>query len=271
MKKIGIFISFLLLYIQVFSQISSIIPSAKSIANTSVSDSKSWTAFNNPAMIGYVNKAEVGIQYENRFVLTELSTKNLSAALSTNYVNTGLSFSYFGYSQYHEMLFGLGFARNFSDKFAIGVQFNYLNAFFSASNNYKSAFFPQIGINICISPVFHLGFNTFNPFQTNISTEYITKRIPSIFSLGSEYFFSNELIWRVQIDKEISSNYRFATGFDYSMLDFLTVKLGAYANDYLVPCIGLGIKTGSFSFDLNGELHPLLGLNTIFSAKYHFH
>ncbi|MDO9152106.1 MAG: hypothetical protein Q7U47_00065 [Paludibacter sp.] len=270
MKKIVLVIFILLVYQVLFSQISGIIPSGNSIASTSVSDSRSWTAFNNPAMLGYVDKAEIGIQYENRFIIDELSTKSFQAAYSTQFVNMGLSFAYFGYSLYHEMLLGLGFARNFSDKFALGVQFNYLNAYFSATNEYKTAFFPQIGLNVSISPVFNIGFNTFNPFQINITTEYIIKRIPSVFSLGTEYFFSKDLVWRVQIDKEISSNYRFASGFDYEMLNFLKIKLGAYAGNYLVSCLGLGIKTGAFFFDLNGELHPLLGLNTFASVKYRF-
>lgn len=270
MKKLFILILELSFFPLCFSQISGIIPSANSIANTSVSDSKSWTAFNNPAMISYVEKAEMGIQYENRFIINELSTKSFQAAYSTDFANAGLSFSYFGYSLYHEMLIGLGFARNFSDHFALGVQFNYLNAYFSAINDYKTAFFPQIGLNVNISPVLNLSFNTFNPFQTNITTEYVTKRIPSVFSLGTAYSFADNLVWRVQIDKEISSNYRFATGFDYEMLRFLKVKLGAYAHNYLVPCLGLGFKTGAFHFDLNGELHPILGVNTLASLKYVF-
>lgn len=270
MKQFTILIIVLSLFQVCYAQISEIIPAASSIANTSVSDSKSWTAFNNPAMIGYVDRAEIGLQYENRFIINELSTKSFQAAIATSYVNTGISFSYFGYSLYHEMLFGLGFARNFSDKFALGVQFNYLNAFFSATNNYKSAFFPQIGLNVSISPAFHIGFSTFNPFQTNIKTQLITKRIPSVFSLGTEYFFSPELVWRFQFDKEISSNYRVATGFEYEMLNFLKIKIGAYAHNYLIPCLGFGFKTGSFYIDMNGELHPLLGLNTFASVKYRF-
>jgi len=269
-KRNVITIAVLFLYMQVFSQISQIIPTATSIANTSVSDSKSWTAFNNPALISYIDKAEIGIQYENRFIIKELSTKSFNAAYATDFVNTGLSFSYFGYSLYHEMLFGLGFARNFSDKFALGVQFNYLNAFFLASNNYKGSFFPQIGLNICLSPIFNLAFNTFNPFQANIKNEFTIKRIPSVFSLGTAYYFSDELVWRIQIDKEISSSYRFATGFDYEMLHFLKIKIGTYFNDYLVPCLGMGFKMSSFNFDLNGEFHPLLGVNSFASVKYHF-
>ena len=252
------------------SQISNILPTSVSIAQTSVSDTRNWTAFNNPAILGYAAKPEVGIQFENRYLISQLSTKTVQFELPTNYVNTGLSFSHFGYSLYHEMIIGAGFARSFSDKFALGVQFNYYMAYFNASNSYRGALLPQVGLSVKLSPSFSVGFNIFNPFQTNIQTEYVNKRLPSIFSLGSEYFFSPELVWRTQIDKEVSSNYRFATGFEYQMLQQFTVKLGAYGSDYLVSCLGFEFKTGFFRIDLNCDIHPLLGLNPLASVKYTF-
>lgn len=252
------------------SQISNIIPSSNAVAQTSVADSRNWTAFNNPAMLGYLVNSEVGIEYENRCLVSELSTKSFQFALPSDLINSGLSFSYFGYSLYHEMLIGLGFARNFSDKFAMGVQFNYYTAFFTASNSYRGAFLPQIGLSVKLSPNFSLGFHSFNPFQTNINTKYVIKRIPSIFSLGTEYSFAPELVWRTQIDKEVSSNYRFASGFEYKMLQNFNVKLGAYGSGYLVSCLGFGFNTGAFLVDLNCELHPLLGLNTLAAIKYRF-
>ena len=270
MKKLFLLVVIISFSVFCFSQISNILPTSSSIAQTSVSDTRNWSAFNNPSMLGYVEKPEIGLQFENRYLIPELSTKSVQIGLPSNLLNAGLSFSHFGYSRYHEMILGLGFARNFSDKFAMGLQFNYYTAFFSASNSYRGALLPQVGLSVKFSPTFNIGFNTFNPFQTNIQTEFVIKRIPSVFSLGSEYFFSQELVWRTQIDKEVSSNYRFATGFEYQMLQSFKVKLGAYASDYLISCLGLGFKTGPFFIDLNCDLHPLLGLNTLAAVKYRF-
>jgi hypothetical protein len=59
-------------------------------------------------------------------------------------------------------------------------------------------------------------------------------------------------------------------GFEYSMLQNVNLKVGAYSSDYLVPCLGVGFKTGHFLLDLNCELHPILGLNTLAAIKYRF-
>ncbi|MEI6554756.1 MAG: hypothetical protein WCL70_04150 [Paludibacter sp.] len=270
MRKCLLFFVTCLLSGNLNSQISTVLPSTTSIAQTSVSDTKQWTSFNNPSIIGYAEKPEVGIQFENRYIISQLSTKSVQLELPTHLVNIGLSYSHFGYSLYHEMIIGVGFARNFSDKFALGVQFDYYTAYFTASNSYRGALFPQVGLSVRFSPVFTGGFSILNPFQTNIQTEFVTKRLPSIFCIGTEYFFSPELVWRTQIDKEVSSNYRFATGFEYQMLQQLNVKLGAYGSDYLVSCIGLGFNTGSFRIDLNCDIHPLLGINPLAAVKYSF-
>ena len=270
MKKLITLLIITFYYQSVSTQISSIIPTSTSISQTSVADNHNWTAFSNPAMLGYIQNAELGLQYENRYFISELSTKCVQVGLPSNFVNTGLSFSHFGYSHYHEMMLGVGFARNFSDKFAMGVQFNYYTAYFSASNSYRGALFPQVGLSVKMTPNFSLGFNAFNPFQTNIQTDLTVKRLPSVFSFGSEYYFSPEFAWRTQIDKEVSSNYRLATGFEYLMLHNFKIKLGAYNTDYLVPCMGLGFNAGSLLFDLNCELHPLLGLNSMAAVKYRF-
>ena len=270
MRKNVLYLLVFLSVLQVKSQITNVLPSSVSIANTSASDTKNWQAFSNPSNLGYKEDIEIGSQFENKFIIPELSTKSFQVVLPTKLLNTGLSFSHFGYSQYHEMMFGVGFARNFSDKFAMGLQFNYYTAYSVATDSYSGAFLPQLGLSIKLSPTFNLGFQSFNPFQSNIKTDFITKRLPSIFSLGTECFFTPELVWRTQMDKELNSNYRFATGFEYQMLQKICLKMGTYATDYLVPCLGLGFDIGHLGVDLNCELHPLLGLNTLAAVRYRF-
>ena len=144
MKKIISLFVICLFRCSVFSQIYTIIPSSSSIAQTSVADIHNWSAFSNPAMLGFLEQSELGFQFENKYLLNELSTKSLEVGFSSKLVCIGISFSHFGYSQYNEMIGGIGFARNFSNKFAMGVQANYFTTYFSASNSYRGTFFPSI-------------------------------------------------------------------------------------------------------------------------------
>lgn len=255
-----------------FGQIAPVVPSSVSIANTSVAVQNEWNAFQNTSALAHIENIEVSAQYENKFMLKELSTSSIQAGLHTKYVNVGLAYSFHGYSVYNEMIAGLGLARNFGDMFSMGVQFNYYTAYFSAADEsrYRGTVLTQFGVSSRIFPKFTVGFHTFNPFQTNIKTENTEKRIPSIFSIGSNYEFAENLFWLTQIDKEVSGKFRFATGFEYTMIEQLTVKLGAYGHDYLVPALGLGVHLGKFHFNMNAEMHPQLGLNTLGNLKYRF-
>ena len=268
MKKLIQILVILLISTNISAQLSPSIPTSNTIANLNVADTRNWMAFSNPSNISYLKSSGFGFQYENRFLLNELSTKSVFANLPTNLVDMAFSASYFGYNQYNEILIGIGFARNFSEKFSLGVQFNYSATYFGPEIRYLGVLFPQLGLNLKLSPKFHLGFSTFNPFQQNINSDYSIKRLASVFSLGCEYFFADNFAFRSQIDKEISSNYKFGAGFDYTMLNFLTVKLGAYTHGYLVPCLGLTSNFGSFSFSYNADFHPLLGLVSIASVRY---
>lgn len=273
MKKIYTSLFILLAFsCGIFGQIAPVVPSSVSIANTSVAVQNEWSAFQNTAALAHIDKAEASMQFENRFMLKELSTRSIQGAIHTKYANVGLSYSYHGYSLYNEMIGGIGLARNFDDKFSMGVQFNYYTAYFSAAeeSRYRGTVLAQFGISSRIFPKLIVGFHTFNPFQNNIKTENTEKRLPSIFSIGTNYEFADNLVWLTQIDKEVSSNFRFASGFEYAMIEQLTVKLGAYGQDYLVPAIGFGLHLKGFHFNLNTELHPQLGLNTLANLKYRF-
>lgn len=250
------------------AQFSGAIPSPNSIANTSTADSHLWTAFHNPAILGQVENSEITVHYENRYQLSELSTKSIQAAYPNKIINTGISLSQYGYSHYQEFMLGIGWGRNFSNKFSMGVQFNYFTNYLEASNSYRAALLAQFGLLIQLSPNLNLGFSCFNPFQSNIKAEFVVQRLPSIFSIGSEYFFCPELVYRTQLDKEVCSTYRIATGFEYSMLQSVIVKLGAYRSDYLVPCLGLGLKTSAYGLSFNAEMHPLLGISPNIALSY---
>lgn len=242
-----------------------------SIANTSVADTRQWSAFSNPAMLGYRKDFELGIQYENRFMIHELSTKAVQFSAPTHLLNTGFSFSYFGFSLYHHMMIGVGFSRNFSNKFSLGLQVNHFSIYSVASNCSYGAFLPQIGASVRLSEVLSVGFHTFNPFQSNIKGEELQMKLPSVFSLGSEYAFSSALYWRTQIDKELGSVYRVASGLDYDVFAAMQLRLGLYGTDYLVPCMGISfLPTKHIAIGINTELHPLLGLNTMASLHYRF-
>lgn len=270
MKRIISLIVGCLTVLYVYAQIPYLFPSSTSVAGTSVADTKNWSPFHNPASLSEQVHPRLSVQVENRFIITALSTKCFSMAYPTNYFVSGLAFSHFGFSIYHEMMLGIAFARKFSEKFNIGLQFNYFVAYFSPSNRYFGTFFPQIGLNLPLHKNLQLGFHLFNPFQVKLHSDLTTKRLPAIFSMGISAKFSPDFSWRIQTDKEVSSNYRYASALDYHLNEKLSFQAGVYGYEYMIPCMGFGCHFSQFSVDLAAEMHPLLGLITIAGIKFSF-
>jgi len=237
-------------------------PGSVSVAGTSVSDLQQWSAFHNPAVLAFTTTPLLGLRVENRFFITALNTKSLSLVYPAPFAVTAVSFSRFGFDIYNETTAGVAFARNFTEKFCIGLQFNYLSVYQQNNDSYQGVFFPQAGLTIHLSPKTVFGFQTWNPFAASIKNYTIIKRIPSIFSVGISSFFSEDFNIRLQADAETASGYRFSGAFQYSFNNQFIVQSGLYWQDYIVPAFAFQLKLSRFNFDVQAELHPLLGLNT---------
>jgi hypothetical protein len=237
-------------------------PGTVSVAGTSVSDIRQWSAFHNPAVLSLTSIPMVGLRVENRYVISALNTQSFSVVYPADFAVTAVSFSRFGFDVYNETTAGIAFARNFSDKICLGLQFNYLTVYQQSMNTHRGTLFPQAGLTIKLSPKTVFGFQTWNPFAASIKNYTIIKRIPSIFSVGISSSVTNDFSFRLQADAETGSGYRFAAAIQYAFSDQFIVQSGLYSHDFLVPCFGFQARLRQFSFDLQAELHPLLGVNT---------
>lgn len=256
-------------YIVSYAQISDIIPSGTTIANTPVARVDRWNAFSNPASLAQEGFA-VGIQYENKYLLAELSGKSVQASYCNPWINVGIAFMHFGYKQYSDIMAGVCLSHNFNDRFSIGVQCNYYAAYFGDETGYKGTVFPQIGINIFVCKGLNIGFQAFNPFLQNIKGELVEKKVPAVFSIGTSYAFLEKFTWDVQIDKEVRSPFRVATGLEYQIVEQFGVKIGGYANRSFTPCLGVKLCFRGVRFDLHCEWDPVLGVNTLGNISYAF-
>jgi len=219
-----------------------------------------WTPFRAPASLAEVPAIEAGVHYQDRFAVKELATKGVQIAVPTKLLNFGAAFSYFGYENYNENIVNLSFARKFSEKFLLSAAVDYYSVYFSKSAGSKGKLIAQIGIASQPIENLFIGFQAFNPVQTNIKTDILEKEIPSVFSLGAGYHFTDKVIWGLQLDKEISEKAQFATEIEYRFLDYLLVRVGCTAHEKLMPSAGFGFHLYYFWLDANFKYHNDLGI-----------
>jgi len=265
-------LSFLLLNIiisVVCAQQTTVIPASYTAGDASVAYSNAWLPFQNPAALGGAEKMGFLLLYENKYITKELSNKVVNAWLPTKYINIGVSFSHLGYSEYNEMLAALTFARKFG-KFKLGVELDYYTLFLSQSKRYQGTLTAQVGMQVNLTEDFSLAFSAFNPVFSKVKSDLAEKRLPTVFSLGSLYKIRNTVDWYVQFDKEVSSPFRWATGFEYSPVKELIIRLGAYGYNSFVPTLGVGLRFDKFKFDISSAYSSTLGFSFLGAVGYGF-
>lgn len=258
------YISFYLLFcyaIAAYGQAVYILPSSNTIADIQTPRTDTWTACHNPAsLVQESHTIQVAAQYENRYMLAALNTASLQAAYCNPYLNVGVSFSFFGYSRYQEMMAGITLARSFG-RFSLGLQGNYIAVYCGDELKYRGTFIPQIGATVDITSRLTIGLHAFNPFWQKIHIEEgINRVLPIIYSVGTDYRFIDNLRWAVQADYDVRSTYRVATALEWQAIDLLVIKAGVYYRQQLVGCMGIGITWDKLRFDAHFELNPTLGV-----------
>jgi hypothetical protein len=231
-----------------------------SAGGTSATDTSRPALFQNPALPSYASVPYLYTEYESRYGITELASKGLRFAYPFSHFTTTLDFRYTGFSAYHEMIGGLGFSRNFGTKFSMGLQLMVESRYSVESNRYYLALYPHWGLTVPLSDILMLGVVVMNPFQSTMKYNSEKRRLPSVYSLGLNYKFTDELCWRLQADQEISNQLRWGTAFEFEMLQCIRVQTGVHYNDFFVPELGLGFKLKKLQFDLVTTLHPQLGI-----------
>lgn len=252
------------------AQIATIVPSSYTAGNASVAYTAEWQPFQNPAALACEKQYAISLLYENRYITAELSNAAVSVAIPTKYINIGAQFSYFGYAEYNEMLAAVTFARTFGDIFHLGVECDYYAVYLSPTERYRSTATVQVGFQVQVIPSLTIGFNAFNPIFSKIKSDLTEKRLPSVFSLGTNYKIHEKVAWLVQIDKEVHSPLRWATGFEYAPFDVFDVRIGCYGSDYVVPTLGVGCGCGGFRFHLHCEYRNPLGVTMLGALQYRF-
>jgi hypothetical protein len=252
------------------AQRTTVIPSTFVSGNSSTAYTNDWLPFQNPSALAFQSKVGLSLLYENRYITKELANKAFNVWLPTKYLNIGGSFSHFGYSQYNEIIASLTFARKFSDKFAVGAEFDYYSVYLSESEAFKGIFTAQVGASILVTDDFLIAFRLFNPIFAKIKTTYTEQPLPVLFSVGSKYRIRNVVDWLIQFDKEVSSPLRWATGFEYITDNKFIIRFGAYGYDNIVPTFGTGIRFDGFKFDISADWNSILGFSLIGRLAYEF-
>ncbi len=218
-------------------------------------DAFSFTA--NTAALAKAKKFSAGLFSERRFILQELSTYSLAAALPTSSGNFGFKGDYFGGSVYNETTLGLAYARKLGTKVDVGVQFNY-SSLKTATYGSASTITFDAGAIFHLTEALQSGFHIYNPTGMKLG-KGDEEKLPSIYSAGLGYDVSPNFFIGAEIQKVEDQALSINAGFHYLFAEGLSARAGINSATS-VYYIGFGVHLKTVWLHITASFHPYLGV-----------
>jgi len=270
MKKLGLIIILILsclhLNAQTYPQIGA---RSNGLANASLCLVDNWSVYNNPGAFGSLRQSGIGVAYENRFLLPELSTQSLTFGYHTKRSgNIGLHFQQYGYALYRESRLGATYGMKLFDNFSAGISIDYQNIRLAENYGSKNLLSATVGILYSVNDELEFGMRVSNISRTKLAA-YNDERLPTLFALGAIYHFSDKAFWTLEAEKDLIYPINIKSGIEIQAHEILALRFGV--NSYpFQSAFGLSLKLKSFQLDLATMWHSQLGISPSGGLVYTF-
>lgn len=269
MKYLYLFILILFVYFGAYSQgWQPVGARSNSLANATVADVDTWSYYHNPGALGYMQKASVGISYENRFALKELQTQGLVYVqpLKVGVLSVGLQT--FGYKVYRSDRFGIGYALKLHEKISMGVQLNYQDVWIRGYD-YVGTVTAEIGLLAQITKDLTIGFSVLNLNRAKVA-DFANDRFGTYIRLGLKYNVSDIVNIYVEAEKEFTSKIHPKVAVDYQVVKDFYIRVGGSYNPAEVTFgFGYNFKFG-LRLDAGSAWTQFLGWSPHAGLTYNF-
>ena len=241
---------------------------SSSLGNASVTLFDVWSAHNNQAGLGLIDKISAGLYYENKFLISQTGYKAIALAYPTATGVFGLDVTSFGYSGYYENKYGLGFGKKLSDKISVGVQINYNDIYLGEYYGRSGYLIGEVGMIVRWNDHFTIGAHVYNPSRAQLNTA--TKEYaPTILKLGCAYKFNDKVMLVAEVEKDVEYDPQFKSGIEYHISDPLYFRIGISTSP-LNNSFGIGYRVKNLSIDVSSSYHTVLGFSPNLSLSYNF-
>ena len=239
---------------------------SKSMANSTVSISDAWAFHHNPGALAEVKKTEVGVSYENRFLLKDLQSQGLVVVqpLKSGVVSFGAQF--FGHQLFRTQRIGVGYSLQLSDKFFGGVQLNYQGVQLADNYGRKNGVSAEIGGVAIVNEYWRIGFSIFNINRAKLSS-FKEDRFTTLLRFGTAYTVSKKVLVTAELEKNVAFTARLKMGVEYQLSPTFYLRSG-WAMSPMELTFGFGKAFNTLKLDVGSAYHQHLGWSPHFSITF---
>lgn len=231
---------------------------------TSLTRLNAFSACNNQGALPFVEAWRAGAFAQRLFLLEGLEYAVVSAVVPTDAGGFGLAVSHFGYEQFSEQQFRLGYGRKLAANIGMGIGFTGLR---TQMGEYGSAlaFTAELGLYYQISDAVTLATHVFNPMQTTLVEE--STPVPSTLAIGIQYQSTASVSLFGEVEKNWQQPLSVRGGLEYTLSEHFRVRAGTQSQPVQFT-FGMGIQTHPLQIDLAYAYHPVLGSTPMLSLQF---
>jgi hypothetical protein len=223
-----------------------------------------WSAFHNQATLSFYNSLSFGVNYENRFNISELGTRTAGLIVPAGKACLAGFYSHFGYSDFRRQTAGLACGLKFSEKISGGIQIDYLVENASGEHNERQSLTFEAGIFILPAEKIRIGIHLFNPVPGSLRKSYL----PSSIRAGAGIYLSKVLFAGAEVQMITGRDPVVRMGLEYETLKNLWFR-GGFSSENTSFSFGIGYLVKFVQMDLGFATHEKLGITSSASLIFH--
>ena len=207
--------------------------------------------FGNPAGLATMENWAAMAAFERRFLLADLDLLGAAAALPTRSGSFGLLVQRFGFEEFVQQKFALGYGRKLARHLLLGGQVDFWQTQIDEYGSTGTLSF-ELGLQARISEELVLGTHLINPAPVELAEG---EDLPTIVRAGAAYQPSKNVTAAFELEKDVDFPLRVKAGVEYRAAPILQLRAGFSSNP------------GVFHFGLG--LHLPKGLRVDTAMRYH--
>jgi len=225
-----------------------------------------WSSFHNQATLANNKSFSAGINYENRFGISELGTRTAGLIFPVWKASLAAVYSHFGYSDFSRDMTGIACGLKLAKKISAGIQVDYFSERTVDEYSNIQSVTCEAGLLVTPSENTSIGIHIFNPVPNSLRKTFL----PTSLRIGAGTNL-NKLLF-AGIETEISTGRKplIRMGFEYEAVKKLWLR-GGFSSEYNSFSFGLGYLISFVQMDIGFVTHEKLGVTSSISLIFKIH
>ncbi len=225
-----------------------------------------WASFRNQALLAKNSSFSLGINYDNRYNISQLGTRTAGLIIPSGRTSLGLIYSHFGYSDFRRNMTGVACGMKLSEKLSAGAQVDYFAEM--APGEYEDIHIVtgECGVVYTASESTTIGIHIFNPVPNSVRKSSMPVRLRA----GAGTMLNNLLFAGAEAEMSSGSSMILRMGFEYEAVKKFWLRSG-FCTEYNSFSFGIGYLAKVVKIDLAFATHDKLGITSSASLIFKIH